>query len=134
MNSCLSPRNGRGFQACADLEMQMLRLFFEMDAVGVAAGVAVLRAASQGESVSRPRRALLFLVADGGEGPEGWERVYQEARSEGDPEVGAAACIAAVDATQANYDRPRTRYDRTLRYFAMVAFDGSAATHRQVGK
>ena len=99
MNSCLSPRNGRGFQACADLEMQMLRLFFEMDAVGVAAGVAVLRAASQGESVSRPRRALLFLVADGGEGSEGWERVYQEARSEGDPEVGAAACIAAVDAT-----------------------------------
>jgi hypothetical protein len=79
--------------------MQMLRLFFEMDAVGVAAGVAVLRAASQGESVFRPRRALLFLVADGGEGPEGWERVYQEARSEGDPEVGAAACIAAVDAT-----------------------------------
>ena len=30
--------------------------------------------------------------------------------------------IAAVDATGANYDRPRTRYDRTVRYFAMVAF------------
>ncbi|MBP2453151.1 oxygenase MpaB family protein [Mycolicibacterium lutetiense] len=32
------------------------------------------------------------------------------------------ALIAAVDATGANYDRPRTRYDRTVRYFAMVAF------------
>ncbi|MGV9798546.1 oxygenase MpaB family protein [Mycobacterium sp. NPDC003449] len=30
--------------------------------------------------------------------------------------------IAAVDTTGANYDRPRTRYDRTVRYFAMVAF------------
>ncbi|MUL64236.1 hypothetical protein BOO86_07155 [Mycobacterium sp. CBMA 234] len=33
--------------------------------------------------------------------------------------------IAAVDATQANYDRPRTRYDRTVRYFATVAFGDS---------
>lgn len=33
--------------------------------------------------------------------------------------------IAAVDATGANYDRPRTRYDRTVRYFAMVAFADS---------
>ncbi|MGW4095488.1 oxygenase MpaB family protein [Mycobacterium sp. NPDC004974] len=32
------------------------------------------------------------------------------------------ALIAAVDTTGANYDRPRTRYDRTVRYFAMVAF------------
>lgn len=32
------------------------------------------------------------------------------------------ALIAAVDSTGANYDRPRTRYDRTVRYFAMVAF------------
>ncbi|HET7734433.1 MAG TPA: oxygenase MpaB family protein [Nocardioidaceae bacterium] len=31
------------------------------------------------------------------------------------------ALIAAVDRTGANYDRPRTRYDRTVRYFAMVA-------------
>ncbi|WP_109506131.1 oxygenase MpaB family protein [Nocardioides speluncae] len=35
------------------------------------------------------------------------------------------ALIAAVDATGANYDRPRTRYDRTVRYFAMVAFADS---------
>jgi uncharacterized protein (DUF2236 family) len=35
------------------------------------------------------------------------------------------ALIAAVDATQANYDRPRTRYDRTVRYFATVAFGDS---------
>lgn len=33
--------------------------------------------------------------------------------------------IAAVDTTGANYDRPRTRYDRTVRYFAMVAFADS---------
>lgn len=33
--------------------------------------------------------------------------------------------IAAVDATGANYDRPRTRYDRTVRYFATVAFGDS---------
>ncbi len=36
--------------------------------------------------------------------------------------------VAAVDKTHDIYQRPRTRYDRTLRYFAMVAFDGSAAT------
>ncbi|MFC4127864.1 oxygenase MpaB family protein [Nocardia rhizosphaerae] len=36
--------------------------------------------------------------------------------------------IAAVDATSAIYTRPRTRYDRTLRYFAMVMFAGSQAT------
>lgn len=35
--------------------------------------------------------------------------------------------IAAVDATGDNYTRPRTRYDRTLRYFAMVAFADSRA-------
>ncbi|KAA0108517.1 oxygenase MpaB family protein [Mycolicibacterium sp. P9-22] len=35
------------------------------------------------------------------------------------------ALIAAVDATGANYDRPRTRYDRTVRYFAMVALADS---------
>jgi uncharacterized protein (DUF2236 family) len=33
--------------------------------------------------------------------------------------------VAAVDATQGIYQRSRTRYDRTLRYFAMVAFAGS---------
>lgn len=33
--------------------------------------------------------------------------------------------VAAVDRTQGIYQRPRTRYDRTLRYFAMVAFAGS---------
>ncbi len=33
--------------------------------------------------------------------------------------------IAAVDATQANYDRPRTRYDRTVAYFATVALGDS---------
>ena len=32
------------------------------------------------------------------------------------------ALIAAVDATEAVRYRPRTRYDRTLRYFALVAF------------
>lgn len=36
--------------------------------------------------------------------------------------------VASVDATQAIYDRPRTRYDRTLRYFAMVAFGESRTT------
>ncbi|WP_436499931.1 oxygenase MpaB family protein [Actinokineospora sp. HUAS TT18] len=35
------------------------------------------------------------------------------------------ALVAAVDGTQDIYRRPRTRYDRTLRYFAMVAFAGS---------
>ncbi|WP_409426543.1 oxygenase MpaB family protein [Mycobacterium sp. SMC-11] len=38
------------------------------------------------------------------------------------------ALVASVDATQAIYDRPRTRYDRTLRYFAMVAFGESRTT------
>ncbi|WP_051945148.1 oxygenase MpaB family protein [Streptacidiphilus rugosus] len=33
--------------------------------------------------------------------------------------------VAAVHTTQGIYQRPRTRYDRTLRYFAMVAFAGS---------
>ncbi len=33
--------------------------------------------------------------------------------------------IAAVDKTGANYDRPRTRYERTVRYFAAVAFADS---------
>lgn len=33
--------------------------------------------------------------------------------------------VAAVHQTQGIYRRPRTRYDRTLRYFAMVAFAGS---------
>ncbi|MEY9872061.1 uncharacterized protein (DUF2236 family) [Streptacidiphilus sp. MAP12-33] len=33
--------------------------------------------------------------------------------------------VAAVHGTQGIYTRPRTRYDRTLRYFAMVAFAGS---------
>ncbi|GAB08820.1 hypothetical protein GOARA_021_00570 [Gordonia araii NBRC 100433] len=36
--------------------------------------------------------------------------------------------IAAVDKTSDIYKRPRTRYDRTLRYFAMVAFDDSRST------
>lgn len=35
------------------------------------------------------------------------------------------ALIASVAATGANYDRPRTRYDRTVRYFAMVALADS---------
>jgi uncharacterized protein (DUF2236 family) len=38
------------------------------------------------------------------------------------------ALVASVDATHAIWDRPRTRYDRTLRYFALVAFGGSRAT------
>ncbi|MET7370669.1 oxygenase MpaB family protein [Streptomyces sp. NPDC005566] len=33
--------------------------------------------------------------------------------------------VAAVHGTQDIYRRPRTRYDRTLRYFSMVAFAGS---------
>ncbi|MCI3274511.1 oxygenase MpaB family protein [Streptomyces cylindrosporus] len=33
--------------------------------------------------------------------------------------------VAAVHATQGIYRRSRTRYDRTLKYFAMVAFAGS---------
>ncbi|WP_410598373.1 oxygenase MpaB family protein [Amycolatopsis sp. lyj-90] len=35
------------------------------------------------------------------------------------------ALVASVDETRAIRDRPRTRYDRTLRYFAMVVFAGS---------
>lgn len=38
------------------------------------------------------------------------------------------ALVASVDQTQAIYDRPRTRYDRTLRYFALVAFGDSRST------
>ena len=38
------------------------------------------------------------------------------------------ALVAAVDKTHGIYDRPRTRYDRTLRYFAMVAFGDSRST------
>jgi uncharacterized protein (DUF2236 family) len=36
--------------------------------------------------------------------------------------------VAAVDKTHDIYKRPRTRYDRTVRYFAMVAFGGSHET------
>lgn len=36
--------------------------------------------------------------------------------------------VAAVTTTHGIYDRPRTRYDRTLRYFAMVAFGDSRST------
>src|SRR4051812_36886196 len=38
------------------------------------------------------------------------------------------ALVASVDDTKAIRTRPRTRYDRTLRYFAMVAFGGSRST------
>ncbi|WP_020672365.1 oxygenase MpaB family protein [Amycolatopsis nigrescens] len=38
------------------------------------------------------------------------------------------ALIASVDATKAIRTRPRARYDRTLRYFSMVAFAGSRDT------
>lgn len=40
------------------------------------------------------------------------------------------ALVASVDETHAIFDRPRTRYDRTLRYFALVAFGDSAATSK----
>jgi uncharacterized protein (DUF2236 family) len=40
------------------------------------------------------------------------------------------ALIAAVDETRAIRDRPRTRYDRTLRYFAMVAFGDTRSTSK----
>ena len=40
------------------------------------------------------------------------------------------ALIAAVDKTQAIVYRPRTRYDRTLRYFAMVAFGDTRSTSK----
>lgn len=36
--------------------------------------------------------------------------------------------VAAVTTTHGIYDRPRTRYDRTLRYFAMVAFGDTRST------
>ncbi len=99
MNSCLSRREGGMSLSCADLELQVLRLFFEMDAAGVAAGVAVLRAA--GESASAPgyRRALFSLIADGERASDQWAFVYQEARLAGDLEASAAVCVAAVDAT-----------------------------------
>ncbi|WP_232376499.1 oxygenase MpaB family protein [Amycolatopsis aidingensis] len=38
------------------------------------------------------------------------------------------ALVASVDATGQIRTRPRTRYDRTLRYFAMVAFGGTRST------
>lgn len=38
------------------------------------------------------------------------------------------ALVASVDATQKIFEQPRIRYDRTLRYFALVAFGGSRAT------
>lgn len=38
--------------------------------------------------------------------------------------------VAAVHGTQGIYQRARTRYDRTLRYFAMVAFAGSREVSR----
>jgi uncharacterized protein (DUF2236 family) len=36
-----------------------------------------------------------------------------------------AGLVASVDATRAIRDRPRTRYDRTVRYFALVALGSS---------
>jgi uncharacterized protein (DUF2236 family) len=39
------------------------------------------------------------------------------------------ALVASVEATRAIWDRPRSRYDRTIRYFALVAFgDSRSAT------
>lgn len=38
------------------------------------------------------------------------------------------ALVASVEATQAIFERPRTRYDRTLRYFALVAFGDTRTT------
>lgn len=40
------------------------------------------------------------------------------------------ALVASVDETRAIWDRPRTRYDRTLRYFGMVAFGDSRSTSK----
>jgi len=40
------------------------------------------------------------------------------------------ALVAAVDKTRAIRDRARTRYDRTLRYFAMVAYADSRSTSK----
>lgn len=38
--------------------------------------------------------------------------------------------VASVDRTQDIYKRPKTRYDRTIRYFALVAFGDSRTTSR----
>jgi uncharacterized protein (DUF2236 family) len=38
------------------------------------------------------------------------------------------ALVAAVTDARGIYDRPRTRYDRTVRYFAMVAFGDTRST------
>ncbi|XBB66604.1 oxygenase MpaB family protein [Nocardioides sp. WV_118_6] len=38
--------------------------------------------------------------------------------------------VASVDRTQDIYRRPKTRYDRTIHYFALVAFGDSRATSR----
>ncbi|MFL6106728.1 MAG: oxygenase MpaB family protein [Marmoricola sp.] len=40
------------------------------------------------------------------------------------------ALVASVGETHAIFDRPRTRYDRTLRYFALVAFGDSRTTSK----
>jgi uncharacterized protein (DUF2236 family) len=40
------------------------------------------------------------------------------------------ALVASVDETHAIFVRPRTRYDRTLRYFALVAFGDSRTTSK----
>jgi uncharacterized protein (DUF2236 family) len=40
------------------------------------------------------------------------------------------ALVASVDETRAIRDRPRTRYDRTLRYFALVAFGDTRSTSK----
>ena len=40
------------------------------------------------------------------------------------------ALVASVTETHAIFDRPRTRYDRTLRYFALVAFGSSRETSK----
>ncbi|WP_183095061.1 oxygenase MpaB family protein [Nocardioides stalactiti] len=40
------------------------------------------------------------------------------------------ALVASVTETHAIFDRPRTRYDRTLKYFALVAFGSSRETSR----
>ena len=38
--------------------------------------------------------------------------------------------VASVDRTQDIYKRPKTRYDRTIRYFALVAFGDSRTTSK----
>ena len=40
------------------------------------------------------------------------------------------ALVASVTETHAIFDRPRTRYDRTLKYFALVAFGSSRETSK----